>query len=42
MISGDLDFIKKDTLKEIGENIAEVERMLKGLITSLEKKHSNP
>ena len=42
MISGDLDYIKKDILKEIGENITEVERMLKGLINSLEKKHSNP
>jgi four helix bundle protein len=42
MLSGDLDYIKGDTLKEINDNINEVERMLKGLINSLEKKHLNP
>ena len=42
MISGDLDYIKEGVLTEIRDNITEVERMLKGLINSLEKKHSNP
>lgn len=41
MISGDLDYISEDTFREITDNIGEVERMLKGLINSLEKKHSN-
>ena len=38
LLSGDLDYININTLEETIENIAEVERMLKGLITSLEKK----
>jgi len=42
LLSGDLCYIKRDVLNEITGDIAEVERMLKGLITSLEKKHSNP
>lgn len=42
LLSGDLEYISGDTLKKIHDNVAEVERMLKGLINSLEKKHSNP
>ena len=42
LLSGDLAYVKEDTLKSINDNIAEVERMLKRLINSLEKKHSNP
>jgi four helix bundle protein len=41
-LSGDLGFIDKDALMNIVDAVAEVERMLKGLISSLEKKHSNP
>lgn len=41
-LSGDLGFIGKDVLMNIVDAVAEVERMLKGLISSLEKKHSNP
>ena len=42
LLSGDLDYINDDDLKEILEKIGEVERMLKALIRSLENKHSNP
>lgn len=37
-LSGDLGFIDKDALIKIVDDVAEVERMLKGLISSLEKK----
>ena len=42
MLSGDLDYIESAILKEIIDDIHEVERMLKALIKSLEKKHLNP
>ena len=42
LLSGDLDYINDDDLKEILEKIGEVERMLKALIRSLENKHSKP
>ncbi|OGL44763.1 MAG: hypothetical protein A2149_07845 [Candidatus Schekmanbacteria bacterium RBG_16_38_11] len=41
-LSCDLGYIKKENLKELQENIGEVERMLKALIKSLENKHLNP
>ncbi|NWF76554.1 MAG: four helix bundle protein [Nitrospirae bacterium] len=42
LLSGDLGYIKNERLKKIQSDIAEVERMLKGLIKSLENKHLNP
>ena len=42
MISGDLDYIKKEKLRELREELGDVERMLKAVIKSLENKHSNP
>ena len=42
LLSGDLDYINDNDLKEILEKIGEVERMLKALIKSLKDKHSNP
>jgi four helix bundle protein len=42
LLSGDLSYIKDDNLKQLQEDIGEVERMLKALIQSLESKHSNP
>lgn len=42
LLSGDLGYINGTDIKKILENIGEVERMLKGLMRSLENKHSNP
>jgi four helix bundle protein len=42
LLSGDSGYIKAEELKKIQEDIAEVERMLKALIRSLENKHLNP
>ena len=42
MISGDLDYMKKEKLQELREELGDVERMLKAMIKSLENKHSNP
>ena len=42
LLSNDLDYIKDGEIKELKEEISEVERMLKALIKSLESKHSNP
>jgi four helix bundle protein len=42
MISGDLDYMKKEKLLELREKLGEVERMLKAMIKSLENKHLNP
>lgn len=42
LLSGDLEYISKDFFNNICDDIAEVERMLKSLINSLEKKHLNP
>jgi len=42
MISGDLDYVEKERLQEIRQEIGEVERMLKAMIKSLENKHLNP
>lgn len=38
MLSGDLGYIKNENKKKLQESIGEVERMLKALIRSLEKK----
>jgi len=42
LLSGDLGYIETDKLEILREGIGEVERMLKALIKSLEKKHLNP
>jgi four helix bundle protein len=42
LLSNDLGYIKKEEIKELEEEMGEVERMLKALIKSLENKHSNP
>ena len=42
LLAGDLDFIEKNELSTIKKDIAEIERMLKALIKSLEDKHLNP
>ena len=42
LLAEDLGFIEKDELSSVKTNIAEIERMLKALITSLENKHLNP
>ncbi len=42
LLSGDMGYIETDKLKILQEGIGEVERMLKALIKSLEKKHLNP
>jgi hypothetical protein len=38
MISGDLDYVGKERLQEIREDIGDMERMLKAMIKSLENK----
>ena len=40
--AGDLGYIEKGELGTAKKDIAEVERMLKALIRSLENKHLNP
>ncbi|MBT8357076.1 MAG: four helix bundle protein [Deltaproteobacteria bacterium] len=42
LLAGDLDIIEKSELSTLKKDIAEIERMLKALIKSLENKHSNP
>ena len=42
LLAGDLDFIEKRELGPLKKGIAEIERMLKGLIKSLEDKPLNP
>ena len=42
LLAGDLGFIEKGELGTLKTNIAEIERMLKALIKSLENKHLNP
>jgi four helix bundle protein len=42
LLSGDLNYISTGKLEMLNEGIKEVERMLKALIKSLEKKHSTP
>jgi len=42
LLSGDLGLIEDEKLRFAKEDIAEVERMLMGLIRALERKHLNP
>jgi len=42
LLAGDLDFIEKGERSALKKSIAEIERMLKALIKSLEKKTLNP
>ena len=42
LLSGDLGFIDIGELDAAKKDIAEIERMLKALIKSLENKHLNP
>jgi four helix bundle protein len=42
LLSGDLQYIKTESLKDIISEIGEVERMLHSLIKSLNKKHLAP
>jgi len=42
LLSGDLGYIETGKLEMLLEGIGEVERMLKALIKSIEKKHSTP
>ncbi len=42
LLAGDLDFIEKGELSTTKKDIAEIERMLKALIKSLENKSLNP
>jgi len=42
LLSGDLGYIETGKLEILQKGIGEVERMLKALIKSLEKKHSTP
>ena len=42
LLSGDLGYVEAENLEVIKEGISEVERMLRTLIQSLERKHSNP
>jgi four helix bundle protein len=42
LLAGDLDLIEKGVLDKLKEDIAEIERMLKVLIKSLENKPLNP
>jgi four helix bundle protein len=42
LLAGDLGFIEKGELGTVKNDIAEIERMLKALIKSLENKHLNP
>ena len=42
MLSGDLGYINDENLERLQKDIGDIERMLKGLINSLENKHKNP
>ena len=42
LLAGDLDLIEKGALNTLKKDIAEIERMLKALIKSLENKPLNP
>jgi four helix bundle protein len=42
LLSGDLGYTKADKLEKLRGDIGDIERMLKGLIKSLENKHLNP
>ena len=42
LLSGDLEYIETESLSELQSDIGEVERMLKALIKSIERKSSIP
>jgi len=42
LLAGDLGFIEKGELGTAKKDIAEIERMLKALIKSIENNHLNP
>ena len=42
LLSGDLGYIETGRLEILQDKVGEVERMLKALIKSLERKHSTP
>jgi four helix bundle protein len=42
LLAGDLDLIENGELGTLEKDIAEIERMLKALIRSIENKPSNP
>lgn len=42
LLSGDLGYIGTEKLEEVRDEVGEVERMLKGLMKSLEDRPSNP
>lgn len=42
MISGDLGYVREKNLNSLRDKLAEIERMLKALIKSLENKHLDP
>jgi four helix bundle protein len=42
LLAGDLEYIETESLSELQSDIGEVERMLKALIKSIERKNSNP
>ena len=42
LLAGDLGYIDAPTLEVLRNGVEEVERMLKALIKSLERKHSTP
>ncbi len=42
LLSGDLNYVNKENLKALKDDIEEVERMLKALIKSLENKRLDP
>jgi len=42
LLAGDLDLIEKGELSKLNKDIAEIERMLKALIKSLENRPSDP
>jgi four helix bundle protein len=42
LLTGDLGYSKPEHIKNVQEDVGEVERMLKALIKSLENKHLNP
>ena len=42
LLSGDLKYLKAESLSKLQQDIGEVESMLKALIKSLEKKSLNP
>ena len=42
MLSGDLHYTEDEQVREIKNEIAEIERMLKALIKLSENKHLNP